>query len=153
MSEKEDETEKIKIGKTQYGEEKHFSVGAFIKKDGKIFLLERQKPPFGWACPAGHINEGEEPIEALVREVKEEVGLNITESNLIFYSADVPNQCRRGVDFHDWYIFECKTKGSISLNEKEAKKFKWCDFFELRNLNLEPVWALFLVMFERAYLI
>lgn len=32
-----------------------------------------------WACPGGGINPGEAPIEALVRELSEEVGLTITD--------------------------------------------------------------------------
>lgn len=143
----------IETGKTRDGEEKHFSVGAIIKKNGKILILDRLKPPFGWACPAGHINKDETPEETLKREVKEEVGLEIIKSNVIFYSANVPNQCRRGVNFHDWYIFECKIKGSVSLNAAEAKNFMWCSVDELFNLNLEPVWGAWFLMLERAYLI
>lgn len=153
MPTKKDKAEEVKKGKTRDGGEKHFSVGAIIKKKRKILVLDRLKPPFGWACPAGHINKDESPKEALAREVKEEVGLLVTELDLIFYSADVPNQCRRGAEFHDWYIFECKVKGSVSLNAAEAKNFMWCSVDELFNLNLEPVWGAWFLMLEKACLI
>jgi ADP-ribose pyrophosphatase YjhB (NUDIX family) len=42
---------------------------------GKIVLIERQKKPFGLALPGGHVENGETPKEAAVREFTEETGL------------------------------------------------------------------------------
>lgn len=45
-------------------------------KDGKVFLAHHKKFD-KWTPPGGHIEEGETPDEALVREWKEELGLDI----------------------------------------------------------------------------
>ena len=54
------------------------AVKAIIIKDGKILLLQRNKPTFiSWDLPGGLVENGEIPKQALIREVKEETGLSI----------------------------------------------------------------------------
>ena len=62
----------------------HPCVGAIIIRNDEILMIERQKFPFGWACVAGHIDEGEEPVISLIREVKEESGLDVISHELLF---------------------------------------------------------------------
>ena len=63
-----------KLRTSESGEPLHFSVGALIEKGGKFLLIDRNLHPFGFACVAGHVDEGELPEEALKREAKEESG-------------------------------------------------------------------------------
>lgn len=54
-------------------------VGAILEKDGKIALVQESvksnKPDVGkWNQPAGWLDVGEDPIEAVKREVEEETG-------------------------------------------------------------------------------
>ena len=46
-------------------------------KDQGLVLIERQKPPYGWALPGGFVEYGESLEEAAVREAKEETGLTL----------------------------------------------------------------------------
>lgn len=45
---------------------------------GKIVLIQRKNPPFGWALPGGFVDYGESLEEAAVREAREETSLEIT---------------------------------------------------------------------------
>lgn len=45
---------------------------------GKIVLIQRKNPPFGWALPGGFVDYGESLEEAAIREAKEETNLSIT---------------------------------------------------------------------------
>jgi 8-oxo-dGTP diphosphatase len=54
-----------------------WTVGAFIVEDGKVLFIHHRKLDI-WICPGGHVELNEDPVEALYREVKEEVGLEIT---------------------------------------------------------------------------
>jgi 8-oxo-dGTP pyrophosphatase MutT (NUDIX family) len=42
--------------------------------DGVEFLLVRTRSRFGWTFPKGHLERGESPMQAAVREAKEEAG-------------------------------------------------------------------------------
>ncbi len=57
-----------------------YSMGFAISHDGnQVLLLEKSKPAFlagQWIGVGGHIEEGETPFEAMVREAKEEADLN-----------------------------------------------------------------------------
>lgn len=125
------------------------SVGAIIEReDGSTLMIERMKFPFGWACVAGHTEEGEEALEALKREVREEVGLEVASADLIF-EGSVDNPCRRGATSHYWYVFKCTVvAGGVQSSEDEVKNWKWLKPKELMSLKLEPVWEHFLKQFD-----
>ncbi|MCK5413456.1 MAG: NUDIX hydrolase [Candidatus Pacebacteria bacterium] len=129
-----------KEGKSKNGKAMHYSVGALIEEDGKYLLIDRVKPPFGFAGVAGHIDEGEEAEEALVREVKEESGLKVKGFKLLFEEEANFNTCRRGIEVHYWYLFKCIVKGRVKQNIEETKSIDWYTIEEIKKLELEPVW-------------
>lgn len=118
----------------------HFSVGAIIEREGKYLLIDRVNIPLGFAAPAGHIDEGETPEEALVREVKEEVNLDVKNCTLLTEELVLDNLCTRGVKAHYWYVFSCETTGEPVRDEEEAKSMGWYTPEEMEALTLEPVW-------------
>lgn len=65
------------------------SVDALIIKDGKILLIRRgAEPEKGkWATPGGYIGWDESASEAVIREVKEETGLNATKTTFLTISS------------------------------------------------------------------
>ena len=46
-------------------------------QDQGVVLIERQKPPYGWALPGGFVEYGESLEVAAVREAEEETGLAV----------------------------------------------------------------------------
>lgn len=60
-------------------------VAVIVDDDGRILLTRRSIPPFMdlWVMPGGKIDLGEPILEALKREVHEEVGLEIEIEGLI----------------------------------------------------------------------
>ena len=63
--------------------QEHFFLGPYVTVDAiieltqGIVLIERLNPPFGWALPGGFVDYGESLEEAVVREAKEETGLDL----------------------------------------------------------------------------
>ncbi|MDE2143958.1 MAG: NUDIX domain-containing protein, partial [Elusimicrobia bacterium] len=51
-----------------------FVVSAYAVREGKVLLIKHKKLGL-WLAPGGHIDEGETPDEAALRELKEETGL------------------------------------------------------------------------------
>jgi 8-oxo-dGTP pyrophosphatase MutT (NUDIX family) len=56
--------------------DRHFTVAVFVVREKKV-LLHRHRKLGMWLPPGGHIEEGELPDEAAVREVFEETGLEV----------------------------------------------------------------------------
>lgn len=84
----------------------HEASGVFIRNSkGKFLFFKRNKFPFVYTIPAGHIEVGEEPSTAAYREVAEEVGLTLDNLKLIT-TIDLPGEsCSRGSDYHKWYAY------------------------------------------------
>ncbi len=56
-------------------------VAALIQKDGKLLVCQRtrhQTMPLKWEFPGGKIEDGEQPRDALHRELEEEIGIRAT---------------------------------------------------------------------------
>ena len=96
-------------------------VAAIIKKDDKIFITKRSYGEFAdmWEFPGGKIEVGETQEEALIREIKEELELAITNLNYVTtVEYDYP-------DFHlIMHCFICEIcGGTLSLNAHNADKW------------------------------
>jgi len=129
-----------KFGRSAQGKEMHYSVGALIEKNGKYLLIDRINPPFGFAGIAGHIDEGENPEQALLREVEEESGLKVEGYKLLFEEELDWNWCSKDIGIHHWYLFACDVSGETKRDYSEAKSMDWYHPHEIKQLKLEPVW-------------
>ncbi len=71
-------------------------VGAdtLIELDKRILLLQRTRAPFAhcWSLPAGYVEVDESPSQAVIREVREEVGLHTKATDLagVYFFSDDP---------------------------------------------------------------
>jgi len=57
----------------------------FLEKDGKILVARRCNTGYQdgkYQIPAGHVEMGELPTEALIRETKEEIGIDLNPADL-----------------------------------------------------------------------
>jgi len=67
------------------------AANAAIIKEGKILLTQRApsiREGGKWCLPGGHVEHGETWLEAMVREVREEVGLEVKKSCLLGIYSD-----------------------------------------------------------------
>ena len=85
------------------------TVDAIIELDQGIVIIQRSNPPFGWALPGGFLDYGESLEQAVIREAKEETGLDIYDIKQ-FHTYSDPNRDPR---FHTiGTVFIAKAKGS-----------------------------------------
>ena len=96
---------------------------ALIQGDS-IFLLKRANTGYRdgeWAMPAGHVESGETPAEAALRELREETGVSADESDVAFahtlYRLCGPGQTGAYVD----YLFVCRNWAGAPFNAEPAK--------------------------------
>lgn len=110
------------------------STKAIIRKEGKILLI---KDPKGlWEFPGGRINFGETPPQTLRREVKEELGLTISDISAII---DVQTFCTSKVDTEKQHLllfFECGVDNYEIVLDHESVAFEWVD---LNNISEYPM--------------
>jgi 8-oxo-dGTP diphosphatase len=115
------------------------AVYAILIKDNQILLLRRYNTGYqdgNYSFPAGHLDGRETLEDAIVREVKEEIGVNIEKQNLtlehlIHRNADDSER----IDF--FYIVE-KWDGEPRILEKDkCDELKWVGKYDLPE-NIVP---------------
>ncbi|HEU5238423.1 MAG TPA: NUDIX domain-containing protein [Pyrinomonadaceae bacterium] len=58
---------------------------AIFNDEGQLLLLEHVfRPDSGWGLPGGFLNSSEQPEEGLRREIREEIGVELTDVRLLF---------------------------------------------------------------------
>lgn len=109
-------------------------VAAIIKKGDKIFITKRSSGEFAdmWEFPGGKIELGETQEQALIREIKEELELDITNLNyLTTVEYNYPN-------FHlTMHCFICEICGG-TLNLNAHNDAKWVLIEELSSQKWIP---------------
>ncbi|MBE8721226.1 (deoxy)nucleoside triphosphate pyrophosphohydrolase [Sphingobacterium pedocola] len=105
---------------------------AIIKQDNTILICQRSakmKLPLKWEFPGGKIEQGESKEECLMREIKEELGIDVTlgrELSMVEYHYPEFAICL--------YPFECTLSGGEPHPTEHAKAI-WVDCNELLNYD------------------
>lgn len=114
---------------------KHITAGALIERHGKILLAKRRTFPYRFSNVAGHLEYGETPIQAIKREVFEELALRVKKTKLLWHGDIAGNRCRAGADYHEWYFFKVDCPGEPIKND-ELEYVDWYKPEDLTSLDL-----------------
>ena len=113
----------------------HKSVGMLVWNNGTLLLIERAKFPFGFAIPAGHVDEDPTFEDSAKRELQEEVGLEATDLKLITEGRR-DNPCRReDGTWHYWKIYQVEYTGELHRSEEETKHADWYSKEQIQTLG------------------
>ncbi len=84
-----------------------------------------------WYPPTGHIRENETTEQALVREIKEELNLDIKPIELLSeWEQDIPGETA--------YWWKCGVVGGKIKKNYEIQNYRYFSAEELKNLKLWP---------------
>ena len=103
------------------------TVGALIvNKEGRILLTKSHKWFDKYTLPGGHIEVGETMKEAVIREVKEEVGLDVEVAEMLLMQEAIFAEefwKRKHFIFFD---FLCKSRDQqVKLDGRELQEYVW----------------------------
>ena len=111
------------------------TVAAIIKNEKETILLTRRNvEPFKgqWCLPGGHIDQNEKVLDAVIREAKEETGLDFVAEFITYADEIIP-------DFN-WHavvmVFAGKGSGEFIAQEREVTDIGWFSLEEARSLPL-----------------
>ncbi len=94
------------------------SVAAIVENEnGEILLLDHVlRPDSGWGIPGGFLGYGEQPAEAVRRELIEETGLELEMVEMVRVQV---------VNRHIEILFRAKAKGFASVKSHEINAARW----------------------------
>jgi nucleoside triphosphatase len=98
--------------------------------------------PGKWGLPGGGMEPGEFMEEALRREVREELGIEIEDIQPLFFKEGVESKYRPGAkseSIHMVYLlFRCRATSRELILNREFVDFAWVLPSELRGFDLDP---------------
>jgi len=127
-----------------------FTTSCFLVHDGRVLFVHHKKHG-KWLQPGGHIELAEDPLEALSREIEEEVGLSGDQYELVA-NSDSPLSNKQGGDLTvpQWinrhrtsdthehvdlvYVAHARTDAVRSMPE-ENDGVMWCDKDTIAKLD------------------
>jgi 8-oxo-dGTP diphosphatase len=113
------------------------AAGALVDTDGRVLVTRRPpgKPMAGlWEFPGGKVEPGETPETTLIRELKEELGIDTQSSCL----APLTFASHAYDDFHLLMpLYVCRTWDGIA-RPLEGQALKWLRPRDLRGLDMPP---------------
>jgi 8-oxo-dGTP diphosphatase len=94
------------------------SVGVIITNaDEKILLLEHiLRPGSGWGIPGGFIEHGEQPDQAVHRELREETGIKLENVKMLRV---------RTINRHIEFLFRAESNDKAEVKSREIKSLDW----------------------------
>ena len=102
---------------------------------GEFLLQKRSKRKNGlWATTGGHPKSGEDSIQGILAEIKEEIGIELNPQKLEKYYGGRSEKER--VFWDDYYIkMDIDNIEELELQEEELEKVGWFSIDEIKQMN------------------
>ena len=117
------------------------TVGALIENEqGKVLLCDSHKWPGIYTVPGGHVELGETCEEALIRECKEEVGLDVSVVELLSIQQVIhPKEFWRSDVHFIFFDYLCKAEEGqeAKVDSDEIQSIIWVDPKEALDLKID----------------
>lgn len=113
------------------------AAGCIIEVEDEVLLVQRAKhcpEPLTWCIPGGKLENLESPLEAIRRELSEELNLSLSKESFT-YLRSFYKRTAKDILFHTFYT-KLEKKPEITLNLSENLDFKWVPRESVFNLPL-----------------
>ena len=123
------------------------SVAAIIRDESGKILLVKSANADVWSLPAGAIDLGESPAQAVVREVFEETGLKVRAERIVgVFGGEKFRYVYPNGDAVEYFIivFECEIiGGELSAQDGEVSEFRYFSSEEMPALAISYPQSIF----------
>lgn len=111
-------------------ENAEFTVLCLIEDGSRVLLQDRVKADWkGYTLPGGHVENGESFVDAVIREIKEETGLDIYEPKLVGVKQ-FPIEGGRYI-----VMLYKATKFSGEVVSSDEGRMEWVEYSRLSEIN------------------
>ncbi len=110
--------------------ESHFSGKVAVKAmivDGDKVLITRSEGDTLWDLPGGRINEGESLEEAVAREIKEELGVEIVVKRLLCSEQSLHRKDGKYIMFVTFEAALANPENVSFVPNEESEEIRWID--------------------------
>lgn len=133
---------KNKTGKTKIRNKEELEIGEYIlgvqaiiiNSEKQILITKRsqfkKKYPLKWECNGGAVLVGEDPLDGLVREMKEELGITINKEEFVFLKTVKTHN-----NIKDIYLVKKDIEiNDLKFDDDEVVEAKWVDINGFMNM-------------------
>jgi ADP-ribose pyrophosphatase YjhB (NUDIX family) len=119
------------LAETGYITPKVGADAAIFNDDGEILLMERSDGS-GWCLPCGWVEPNEKPVETVVREVREETGLEVKVKQLVGVFTRMPG-AKNGPHTMIAVLHLCEVIGGKLTLSHEGSALRYWSIDEVQN--------------------
>ncbi len=115
---------------------KRMGAGAVIRDaDGNVLIVKPTYKP-GWELPGGAVEDDESPAEACTREIREELGVDLTVGALmcVDYNSSTSGYVESLMFLFDIELLDTGTVSEIRLDENELSECRFVSLDEATEL-------------------
>ena len=116
------------------------AAGCYCECQNKLLFLKRAEgrpEPKTWCIPGGKLERGENPLDAVVRELQEEAGLRLAPDQ---FEHIAKLYVRKPYSDHIFHIFRARLPNlpAVKLTSDEHEEALWVTIDEALELQLIP---------------
>ena len=125
----------------------------FSPSESKVLLVDHKKAEL-WLPTGGHVEPDEDPKETVVREAKEELGIDATfifEEPLFITVNETVGNVTKHIDVSLWYVLKGHSNESLIYDKEEFHQIRWFSLEDIPWERSDPHLSRFMQKFQEIH--